>query len=702
MSIYLLLYIIIPFLMLFTWYKWLSQYQKYSHQKYFFISILLYSIWLIFYLLSFTITYDKNIVLIFSKLLYWISLIAWYSMLFFIIFFNIKKISIKYHILIWIIFISFLLLTANTPFIINDMIYSENIKLYHEDFWKLYPLYTALYLIYPFLLVLFSYLKIKKLNTINKARLKYILLWFSFYIINAIIFLSILPLFDIWIFQKEQILFFIPFIIGTWYSINKYHYMNIKIWLLKIISYILSIWLSIITTYLIKIILYNYYTWYSWKLNLLFWKQSKLLSEYDLFLYISISLILFIVFHKIINNILKYDSENIRYSKKINRLKKEIPFITNLNDLNNFLKIKFKKLFNIKYVEIKLNNRINETSIFFSSNKNNKLFINNIVFIEENKNKFNYSKLKNEIDSNSYLIFPIKNNNTFIWIFQIGTKQFWDDYYTEEINILHDFVQFLEWHMKYISIYKRINELNLNLDKLVDEKTIEYNTLINKQKEFISYISHEIKMPITNSIFQTDCIINNINEWNYTKTSLIKSLNVLNSQLLKSWDLSNRLFSIEKYDINKCKLFKKEINLNTFLVNEIKIFEKIENNIFFDINIESKPRYIDIDIIQFTQVIDNLITNSIKFCSLKKKIIKFSTYTKWNYIYIVIEDSWIWFKNIDIKCIFDKYSTWNSSSAGLWMWLYLCKKITELHNWDITASKSEKLWWAKFTIKLPK
>jgi len=47
--------------------------------------------------------------------------------------------------------------------------------------------------------------------------------------------------------------------------------------------------------------------------------------------------------------------------------------------------------------------------------------------------------------------------------------------------------------LKYIKIYGKINDLTVNLDKKIDEKTMDYNNLINKQKEFISVISHEIK-----------------------------------------------------------------------------------------------------------------------------------------------------------------------------------------------------------------
>jgi hypothetical protein len=44
------------------------------------------------------------------------------------------------------------------------------------------------------------------------------------------------------------------------------------------------------------------------------------------------------------------------------------------------------------------------------NDKWHKLFINDIVFIEENKNKFNYEKIKEEIDEKDYLIFSLINN----------------------------------------------------------------------------------------------------------------------------------------------------------------------------------------------------------------------------------------------------------------------------------------------------
>jgi signal transduction histidine kinase len=69
-------------------------------------------------------------------------------------------------------------------------------------------------------------------------------------------------------------------------------------------------------------------------------------------------------------------------------------------------------------------------------------------------------------------------------------------YTKEEVEILQDFCEFLVSHLKYMETYKKIQDLNLNLDKKVDEKTMQYNNLINKQSDFISMASHEIKSPL--------------------------------------------------------------------------------------------------------------------------------------------------------------------------------------------------------------
>jgi signal transduction histidine kinase len=136
------------------------------------------------------------------------------------------------------------------------------------------------------------------------------------------------------------------------------------------------------------------------------------------------------------------------------------------------------------------------------------------------------------------------------------------------------------------------------------------------------------------------------------------------------------------------------------IINNIEIFKKKHNEINFEINIDEKIWFMELDKVQIKQVIDNLVNNSIKFSDTNNPHIRLNTYIdNWS-IYIEVEDNWKTFKDIDITNLFKKYSTWKNYWIWLWMWLYLCKKIIELHNWNIYCSLS-KLWWAKFTIRLP-
>lgn len=592
-----------------------------------------------------------------------------------------------------VISITFLVSTFS-PLVIKDMVYDLNWDFYYEDFGNLFIIFSILYILNPIIVVIYSFLRIKNLTWINKVRFFYILLWYNTFIFNYIFFLALLPTLWIWIFQIEQIIFFIPFIILSWYSLTRYFFTNFKIWFWKF-SILLS---SIIISFLsIKIIKFYYITW-KWSEFNHFWRFSSDFWIFDLFLWI----VLFFLIYNYLNKKFLWYLWTWDFEDKISKIRDKIPFITNINDLNKFIKKEFKNIFKISYAWIKIEINEKEIQKFFSNYLNN-LFINDIVFIEENKNKFKYNLIKEEIEKETYLVFPLRNNKReIIWILEIWKSFLNDNYTSEEIDILKEFSNFLEWHLKYLKIYEQINDLNLNLDRKIDEKTIEYNNLINKQKEFISVLGHEVKSPLWAAIFQTDCIIDDIEKWEINKKYIIKELNLLNSSLIKSGDLLNNLFSIERFENKKIKLFKEKINIIELFKTEINIFSKINPQIKFSFNTNKDRLFIEIDKIQFRQVVDNLIWNAIKFSNKKDSKINIEIVEESKNIVINIEDNWIWFENIDISNIFDKYSTWETSWIWLWMWLYLCKKIVELHSWEIKAENSKHLWWAKFTIEIPK
>ncbi|MFZ2256048.1 MAG: hypothetical protein WAW59_01380 [Patescibacteria group bacterium] len=74
--------------------------------------------------------------------------------------------------------------------------------------------------------------------------------------------------------------------------------------------------------------------------------------------------------------------------------------------------------------------------------------------------------------------------------------------------------------MQYIEVYNQLEDISRNLDRKVDEKTIEYNTLISRQKEFIATLSHEIKAPLTSALLQIDNLSVDIEEKRLSETGV--------------------------------------------------------------------------------------------------------------------------------------------------------------------------------------
>ena len=342
---------------------------------------------------------------------------------------------------------------------------------------------------------------------------------------------------------------------------------------------------------------------------------------------------------------------------------------------------------------------------FFEENLHISYIINDFVFLETYKHKINIEELKKELTNSSNIVFPLFSNfNEVTWFLFIWKKRFSEAYSSQEIQELKSFANFLQWHLKYLSVYKKIQDLSINLDKQVDEKTIEYNNLLNKQKEFIAYVGHEIKNPITNSIFLCDSLVDEIkqvDEWNIkTSKRLKEDGNILYGELIKVSELVKSIFSAEQFDLDKVKLYKKPTDVRNFILSEVRVFENSFPHIYFETEVWELWKK-EIDETQFRQVMHNLITNATKFASKNKPKIRIYAQQRKNWkISIMVEDNGNWFKEIDISNIFNKYATWDGSSVGLGMWLYLCKKIVELHKGKISAGNGKKLGGAQFTITL--
>ena len=102
---------------------------------------------------------------------------------------------------------------------------------------------------------------------------------------------------------------------------------------------------------------------------------------------------------------------------------------------------------------------------------------------------------------------------------------------------------------------------------------------------------------------------------------------------------------------------------------------------------------IEADAFHFTNLVYNLMDNSIKYCNSKPEIIIKITKTNSNIILEFI-DNGIGINNENIKRIFDKFYRIKTSKTnevnGFGLGLYYVKKICDLHKWKIDARSNDK------------
>lgn len=693
MNFYIILYFLTITASIWWWFLIKNIYKNNLFWNFFLSFTIFASIWFSTYFLFYSWIQDKEILLILVRTCYLSWILSSYSLLFSVIFFN--KSEFEYKLKISIIILIGILLTifyVKTDLIISKIEYAKWLLLYREVYWSVFSLNIILYIIFWISFIYYSYKTLKTQAYINKIRLKYIILSWFIGILTLIFFQLILPLFWIWILEKEVILILLWFVVSIVYITQRYFFTNISYWIWKILLLIMSMWWAILlTNYLIYY--YKINNWYWW------WIEQIWVSN------IIIAILIFIWLYNFLSRYILWTSAIIEFKNSINALQKRISYSNSIQELNIILNSEIQKTFKTNYSEVCLyewDTQENELKKYFENINNQKVFINDLVFIEENKNKFDKVKIIWYIPHKSFLIFPIFNRERKnIWTFSLWTKPFWDFYTKNEIDWIKSFIFFLEYHIRYIKNYKIIKDLSVNLDKKVDEKTMEYNNLINRQKEFISVISHEIRSPISSAIFQWDSIIDDIDCWENDLSKIKTEINILNNILVKIWDLSSKLFSASYYETHEVGLYKEKILFDNLINNEIDIFSRVNWEIEFNFDIEEKIGFVEIDKIQFVQVIENILANAVKFVNKKDWIINVTVKKQNGKLIVIIEDNWKGFVWITTESVFDKYSTWNWWSVWLWMWLYLCKKIINMHNWEIYANVSDELWWAKFTIEIP-
>lgn len=201
---------------------------------------------------------------------------------------------------------------------------------------------------------------------------------------------------------------------------------------------------------------------------------------------------------------------------------------------------------------------------------------------------------------------------------------------------------------------------------------------------FIAMFTHDLKTPINSGILALEILLKNSSDnLNDYQKELLNDL--LNSSKYMKRLTENALckFKAEsgKLTLNKEKCSIK--NLVKHCIEETKyiLHEKQQTLIF---NCPQKDIVGNVDIVEITRVINNLISNASKY-SQKNSKINVTLKKLGNKIYFDIEDFGCGIAIKELDKVFDKYVRLanNQKSAGTGLGLYITKLIIDAHGGNI-------------------
>ena len=254
----------------------------------------------------------------------------------------------------------------------------------------------------------------------------------------------------------------------------------------------------------------------------------------------------------------------------------------------------------------------------------------------------------------------------------------------------------------FIGVEEDITDKKRILEELViaKEKAEEMNRL---KTNFLANMSHELRTPLIGILGFSDILYDELKEPVYR--DMVKSINNGGNRLLKTL---NMVLDLSRIESSKLELNIKELNLNSFTRESVKLFEGAaqKKNLYLNL-IENKENIIakaDEDLLN--QILNNLINNAIKFTRKGgiKIVLDYENFDGNRWSLIKVTDSGIGIPQHLLELIFDEFRQvsegLNRSFEGTGLGLTITKKSVELMDGQIMV-ESEEGKGSTFLVRLP-
>ncbi|MDH3633295.1 MAG: PAS domain-containing sensor histidine kinase [Gammaproteobacteria bacterium] len=231
----------------------------------------------------------------------------------------------------------------------------------------------------------------------------------------------------------------------------------------------------------------------------------------------------------------------------------------------------------------------------------------------------------------------------------------------------------------------------------------ESHEMRQRQTEFISHISHELKTPLNVLSMYSESLLT---EGSDNEEYRIEAVNVIHDEVERLSTLINNLLAINQYELGGVVAQRNHVRLHEFLEDAFNNIAKARGvkDIEFDLDIPREMGMVYIDKDLFRIAVNNLLTNAIKYSKPGGKVSLSASENEDN-IEIVVSDEGYGIAESDVKQIFNKFfrSTDDNirKQTGHGLGLSLARQIVLMHHGDLTCS-SELGKGSRFVIQLEK
>lgn len=243
----------------------------------------------------------------------------------------------------------------------------------------------------------------------------------------------------------------------------------------------------------------------------------------------------------------------------------------------------------------------------------------------------------------------------------------------------------------FSTIYKDTGFMNGYIAVLHD--VTEQERIDNERREFVANVSHELRTPLTSM----RSYIEALQEGAWQDDQLApRFLSVTREETDRMIRLVEDLLQLSRMDNEAEEINKEFVDFNMFLNRIIDRFEMThKDEVEFIRNIPETAMFSEIAVDKMNQVLDNVISNAIKYSNRENKRVEF--HVKQNVLFnrmtIRIKDNGMGIPANKVDRIFERFYRVDKARArkkgGTGLGLAISKEIIEAHNGRIWANSLE-------------